>query len=527
MNNDEMFTDEILQTIRKDRAVRLSIVKKSHLWFFHVYFAQYVKYQMAPFHKDMFRITEDTSIELAVIMSFRGSAKSTIFSLSYPIWAVLGEHQRKHIWLISQTQPQAKLLLSNIRAELQDNELLRRDLGPFEEQDDEWGASSIVIPKYGARITAASIEQSIRGLRHRASRPDLVIIDDIENLASVKTHESRTKSYEWLTGELFPAGDKGTRFILIGNYLHEESVLARVALSIDNGERQGYCMRIPILDEDDTIAWPGKYPDMVAIDAEKTLIGDNRAFQREYMLKSVGVNSAIIRPEWITYYDELPHDGYKHQHLFSAIGVDLAIVVSDTSDFTSMVSAHVYRIDNKLSIFILPNPINQRMEYPETVETCKRLSRSLFPGSRARLYIEEVGYQAALIQTLKNRSYHVVGFKPQGQDKASRLALTTPPVQDGTVLFPKTGAEDLIRQLVGFGSERHDDLADAFAMLILLALQDVEEYDSSSLTIISRKGTIFDSGWSVSGMRRNRGYNVATASDDEFFSSPTGIDIKY
>jgi predicted phage terminase large subunit-like protein len=226
---------------------------------------------------------------------------------------------------------------------------------------------------------------------------------------------------------------------------------------------------------------------MAAIEAEKALIGDSQAFQREYMLKSVGVNTAIIKPEWITYYDELPSQSYDYQRLFSAIGIDLAIVVSDTSDFTSMVSAHVYEIDDKVSIYILPNPINMRMEYPETVTTCERLSRSVFPGSRARLYIEEVGYQAALIQTLKNKSYHVVGFKPQGQDKASRLALTTPAIVDGTVLFPKTGAEDLIRQLVYFGSEHHDDLADAFAILILLALQDIEEMDDEpSFTVIGK-----------------------------------------
>jgi len=346
----------------------------------------------------------------------------------------------------------------------------------------------------------------------------------MENLASVKTHESRTKTYEWLTGEIFPAGDKGTRFVLIGNYLHEESAIARVAQSIQNGERRGRTLRVPILEENNVITWPGKYPDMGAVEAEKALIGDNRAFQREYMLISVGVNTAIIKPEWITYYDELPGPGYDHRRMFSAIGIDLAIVVSETSDFTAMVSAHIYKIDGKLSIFILPNPVNKRMEYPETLIASERLSQSIFPGTRARLYIEDVGYQASLIQTLKNKSYHVVGFKPQGQDKGARLALTTPAILDGRVLFPKNGAEDLIRQLVGFGSERHDDLADAFAILILLIIEDIDRYVGSGITVGSTKGTVFDVN-----TRRGSGfrglYNVATASDDEFFNSPTGRDV--
>jgi len=516
-------TDDLLKSIREKQAVRLDVVAKSHFMFFHIYLAEHVRHPIAPFHKEMFGITQSTGIDLAVIMAFRGSAKSTIFSLSYPIWAVVGEQQRKHVWLISQTQTQARLLLANIRAELEENELLRKDLGPFQEQDDEWGASSIVIPKYGARITAASIEQSVRGLRHRASRPDLIVIDDMENLASVKTHESRTKTYDWLTGEIFPAGDKGTRFMIIGNYLHEESAIARVAQSIATGDRRGRVIRVPILEEGGVITWPGKYPNMAAIEAERALIGDNRAFQREYMLISVGVNTAIIKPEWITYYDELPGPGYDHQRLFSAIGIDLAIVVSETSDFNAMVSAHIYKIDGKVTIHILPNPINKRMEYPETLITSERLARSVYPGSRARLYIEEVGYQAALIQTLKNKSYHVVGFKPQGQDKASRLALTTPAIVDGTVLFPRIGAEELLRQLVGFGSERHDDLADAFAILVLLTLEDIDRYVGSGVIVGSTKGTAFDINRRTSSRGR---YNVATASDEEFFNSSTGIDIR-
>jgi phage terminase large subunit-like protein len=51
-------------------------------------------------------------------------------------------------------------------------------------------------------------------------------------------------------------------------------------------------------------------------------------------------------------------------------------------------------------------------------------------------------------------------------DKRSRLILTANFIKNGKVLFPRTGAEELIRQIVHFGVEKHDDLADAFAHLI-------------------------------------------------------------
>jgi hypothetical protein len=119
--------------------------------------------------------------------------------------------------------------LANIKRELETNELLKADIGPFEEISDEWGSNSIVIPKYGARITVASTEQSIRGLRHGEYRPDLVICDDVEDLNSVKTKEGRDKTFNWLVGEVLPIGDQDTKMVLVGNLLHEDSLLMRLS----------------------------------------------------------------------------------------------------------------------------------------------------------------------------------------------------------------------------------------------------------------------------------------------------------
>ena len=62
---------------------------------------------------------------------------------------------------------------------------------------------------------------------------------------------------------------------------------------------------------------------------------------------------------------------------------------------------------------------------------------------------------------------------PTGRnDKAARLKLTTPFVKDDRVFFPEKGCEELIDQLTGFGKERHDDLADAFSVVILKIIEN-------------------------------------------------------
>jgi predicted phage terminase large subunit-like protein len=54
-----------------------------------------------------------------------------------------------------------------------------------------------------------------------------------------------------------------------------------------------------------------------------------------------------------------------------------------------------------------------------------------------------------------------------GQDKRARLRAVATFIQNGTVLFPEKGCEDLLAQLLGFGVEDHDDLVDAFVLMVL------------------------------------------------------------
>ena len=50
-------------------------------------------------------------------------------------------------------------------------------------------------------------------------------------------------------------------------------------------------------------------------------------------------------------------------------------------------------------------------------------------------------------------------------DKRSRLITLSDLIKRGKIKFPRKGAEMLIRQIVDFGSEPHDDLMDAFTFI--------------------------------------------------------------
>lgn len=452
---------KIIEAIISNQNVRREVTRKSHMMFFSVYFAEYLTYPMAPFHWEMFRLTESND-RMVVLMAFRGSGKSTIFTLSYPIWSILGSLQKKFIVILAQTQQQARLYIANIKRELEGNELLRKDMGPFYEGDDEWSSGTLVFPQHQARITALSTEQSIRGQRHGSHRPDLIICDDLEDLSSIKTHESRVRIHNWLMGDVIPAGDKNTKVVVIGNMLHEEALLMRLKREIENKSRDGIFRSFPFFREDGTPSWPGKFRTAEDVSTLQRMVGDDAAWCREYLLKIISDAERVVHPEWIHYYDGEAPSAKSPHYSTTGVGIDLAISEKETADYTAMVIARV--VGGKM--YILPNSVNERLSFPDTIDRIKNIYQALNGESR-KIYVEKVGYQEAVIQQLSRDGVYAEGINPGGSDKRSRLALTTHHIKAGRILFPRTGAENLIRQLVGFGKENHDDLADAFTMLAI------------------------------------------------------------
>ena len=462
----------------KDRKVRAAITRESHWYFFHFYFAHYVKYATAPFQKELISLSEDESVRNLVVVAFRGSAKSTIFTMSYPLWAILGKQQKKYVLILSQTQAQAKQHMMNLRRELEGNALLKNDLGPFQEERTEWGASSLVFSESNARITAVSTEQSVRGLRHNQHRPDLIIGDDLEDIASTKTREGRNKTYEWLTGEVVPAGDRDTRLVIIGNLLHEDSLIMRLKEDIVGGRINGVFKSYPLL-QGQEILWLGKYPSMEAVEEEQGKAANEYAWQREYLLNIVPAEDQVIDRAWIQYYDEIPkpvriYEGHGYtSHKAIWIGMDLAISKRDTADYTAIVPAMLYETPNGYQIYILPKIINKRLSFPETIEVCKTLNDSYRADDFYPTFvIESVAYQEALPQQLKDEGIWEVKTSRPTTDKRSRLMLTANHIKSGRIRFPRQGAEQLIQQIVHFGVEKHDDLADAFSSLVIRAIED-------------------------------------------------------
>lgn len=481
-----MTDNDIQAQLFRDRDVRSQITSNSHQWFFSTYFANYITHETSDIHRQLFAITEDNSLPLAVVVAFRGSAKSTIMTMSYPIWAIVGKQQKKFVLIASQTQYQARVHLTNIKRELESNELLANDLGPFVEQREEWGSTSLYIPKYNARITAISTEQSVRGIRHGAYRPDLIIADDVEDMGSVKTREGRNKTFDWFTGEIIPAGDTNTKLIAIGNLLHEDSLLMRLKERIDNNDIDGIYREFPIMSDGKSL-WPGKYPTKASLQTLMRTVGNKIAWEREYMLRIIPDEDQVIYPEWIQLYSVLPDKIKAKEYINSFISVDLAISQKSTADYTAITIIHLYGYkpeDRKY--YIDSRIINKRITHLETLDTIEQQYWVLNNEelTNARVLVEQVAYQQSVVEQLADRGIKAKGVKIHA-DKRARLQLVSPLFQQGAVFIPNTSqGKMLAQQLTGFGVEKYDDLADSISMGLGYIQTNVKWRPEASLSFI-------------------------------------------
>src|SRR3989344_2803742 len=160
-----------IQTLLTNSFLRKRQAERSLAYFAFLYLPHYLKNKIPEFHFQIYSDLQDEGIGFLELIAFRGSAKSTIASLAYPLWCAVFK-KKNFIVLCSDTHTQAKQIITNLIYELEHNQQLQKDFGTFRDPKEDWTATNIYL-KNGVRIMSRSRGQKIRGLRHLQHRPDL------------------------------------------------------------------------------------------------------------------------------------------------------------------------------------------------------------------------------------------------------------------------------------------------------------------------------------------------------------------
>lgn len=208
--------------IRKDYEEGASVTGKGGIrqrlgaidleFFGRAYFPHYFSRPSPEFHRDLDAIWQDGVLKgtapttpakvkqisrmagcRRVVAAPRGHAKSTSLTFKGTIHAIVYGYKHYPI-IISDSSDQAEGFLDNIRVEFEENGAIREDFGDL--TGKIW-RNNVLVTSTNIKVEAIGSGKKIRGRKHRNWRPDLLILDDIENDENVRTPEQRAKLDSW------------------------------------------------------------------------------------------------------------------------------------------------------------------------------------------------------------------------------------------------------------------------------------------------------------------------------------------
>jgi predicted phage terminase large subunit-like protein len=189
---------------------------------------------IAPIHREFFHLCDHVNVgernARLAIAAARGHSKSGMFSNAFPLHQVVFR-KRRYVLIISETDSLSKKLIGWINKQLKFNELLREDFGVLmneRNQQNEKDNEEAFITLSNTLVEASSSGKQLRGKRHGAVRPDLVIIDDPSSMNNEGTKEAREKLVHWFNSVVVPIGSMATAIVLVGTMVSATGLLNHV-----------------------------------------------------------------------------------------------------------------------------------------------------------------------------------------------------------------------------------------------------------------------------------------------------------
>lgn len=242
-----------------------------------------------------------------VIAAPRGLGKTSIVALALLAKAILFDEAR-YIVYICNNERNAVAQMENLKRALLRNEYVKRywpdiRFDPVTGAEAEFSKTTWIA--FGrTMVLPRGAGQEVRGLLHNDSRPDLIIIDDLESRKNIKNPDIRTELKKWFYADVMKCVsrvDKNWRIIYIDTMKHMDSLLAlllrlkgwkKVILAICDEKRRSLAPDFMSTEEVEQ-----EYQEHV----EAGLLD---VFYREFMCIPMAPEAALFRKEYFRYYLE-------------------------------------------------------------------------------------------------------------------------------------------------------------------------------------------------------------------------------
>ena len=399
----------------------------------------------------------------SLVLLPRGTLKSEICSVAYPVWLTL-KYPDSKILIMSETLGQAKGFVQQQIKAINLNELLKCVFPEMSIKGDSWyGSDNWYYPLRKLSDKEPTVKATSIDSANTGTHPHVIIYDDLigkTNYSTVVGLESAYQAYNQsqplMTKPMYPTQPPnhtvivGTRWSwadFYGNLL-EDTKTARIKL-----------VRKCWDDEEMTIP---SCPTMLDADRIHKLQLDMTAsaFSAQYMNQPISDSEQIFRIQDIekAYYDEIDYS-----NMSIIISVDPAESVLDSADYTGIAvvgrdaSGHMYLLDM----------VRQRMKPSHLYPLLHNLNDKYRP---LYITIESNGVGRQIIDglyeydKLNNDYLNIREIKNVAKKEVRIIAQLEPLVRNNLIHMHKVNHSVLIDEMLRFPLAEHDDILDALAM---------------------------------------------------------------
>ena len=298
-------TKSLVRETAVEKEQRIRRLQKDYAAFCEYYFPHFLQQRdkvtgevvrivhNAPFHNAAAQKVKNTPNLKAVFKWPRGHAKSTHMDIFTPLWLMFQPKRLiDFMVVVGKSEDSANRLLGDIQAELQYNKRIIADYGKQMSMGD-WTEGEFTT-KDGVHFLACGRGQSPRGLRKRESRPDYIVIDDLDDDELCRNPRRVREMTDWVKEALFGALDVGRgRFIMVGNLISKTSVLADICKT-----KGVHVSEVKAVDNEGNPTWREKWTKEEARTYAE-FVG-YRAWEKEMMHNPI-IEGTVFKQEWIKY----------------------------------------------------------------------------------------------------------------------------------------------------------------------------------------------------------------------------------
>jgi len=431
--------------------------------FGQTYFPEHFPTNHPVVHTDVLAMFIDSYYNKKALALPRSHSKSTIVSFLLPMYQMCF-HKRRFIVIVSDSEDKAKDFCIRIRDELEHNTKLIRDFTNGQGfKTTDWSKTDFTTST-GIRVVGKGSNQSLRGMIHKDTRPDLIILDDLE---TNETAGSENILRFVLTDVLPSVNRRGSYDICyIGTIIKDMAILHQmlinegwVSAKWECMDENGEMIAPMLLSKKEYDSSKKMYSDLGKLSIfyaemhnNPSVADSQQTFKQDYFLPFEESELDLTNMNTYIAYDPAMPDrvGKRGKADRSAI----IVLATDSKENWYVVRCYANRdtpSKNRELLFNLAKKYKPNKVWMETI------------AAQRAMYLE-------IVSEMKNKSikFPFEEIPSQTGSKEARIEQLQPLYESGRVYHNKKDKEmiELERELLLFGRTSHDDRSDCLSFFL-------------------------------------------------------------